>query len=149
VLGIGDEIRMTVYGEDDLSGQYQIGSTGIVALPLVGNVPAAGHTIDQFEQAVRDKLTKGYLNDPRVSVQVANYRPFFILGEVAKPGSYPYVNGMTVLSAVATAGGYTYRADRGDVRVTHANVANKEEEDINETSAIMPGDVIRVTERFF
>jgi polysaccharide export outer membrane protein len=149
VLGTGDEIRLTVYGEDDLSGQYEISSTGIVALPLVGNVQAAGHTISQFEGLVREKMTQGYLKDPRVSVQVTNYRPFFILGEVAKPGSYPYVNGMTVLSAVALAGGYTYRADKGDIRVTHANVPTKEEQDSDERTNVIPGDIIRVTERFF
>jgi polysaccharide export outer membrane protein len=149
VLGTGDEVRLTVYGEDDLSGQYTVGSTGVVALPLVGNVDAAGHTVGQFEAAVRAKLVEGYIKDPRVSAQVVNYRPFFILGEVAKPGSYPYVNGMTVLSAVATAGGYTYRADHGDIRVIRASDPSKTEQDVEQNGAVMPGDIVRVTERFF
>lgn len=99
-----------------------------------------------FEQTVRVKLSDGYLRDPRVSTQVINYRPFFILGEVAKPGSYPYVNGMTIINAVALAGSYTYRADKGGVTVAHAN--DPEDQDAAET-VVMPGDVIRVPERFF
>lgn len=147
VLGTGDQIRLTVYGEDDLSGQYEVGSTGMVALPLIGEVNAAGRTIAEFESAVAARLKQGYLKDPRVSAQVANYRPFFILGEVSKPGSYPYVNGMTVLNAVALAGGYTYRADKDGVTITHAAAAK--ENDVRENAAVMPGDIIRVPERLF
>lgn len=149
VLGAGDEIRMTVYGEDDLSGQYLIGSTGIVALPLIGNMQAAGQTIHQFEEAVHDKFSQGYLKDPHVGVQVVNYRPFFILGEVTRPGSYPFVNGMRVLTAIAIGGGYTYRADKGDIRIVHASDPDKAEQDAKETDVVMPGDIIRVPERFF
>ncbi|MDD5586669.1 MAG: polysaccharide export protein [Alphaproteobacteria bacterium] len=149
VLGVGDRFRLTVYGEEDLSGEYEVNSTGQAALPLIGNMPAAGQTVHSFEQAVRDKLSAGYLHDPRVSVQVSNYRPFFILGEVSKPGSYPYVNGMTVLNAVAMAGGYTYRADKSDAVVIHANDANKMEQPIREEDTVKPGDIIRVPERFF
>lgn len=149
ILGTGDEIRLIVYGEEDLSGQYLVGSTGIVALPLIGNINAAGHTVGQFEAAVRAKLSAGYVKDPRVSAQVINYRPFYIIGEVAKPGSYPYVNGMIVLNAVALAGGYTYRADAGDIRVVHASDPAKKERDIEQNEQVMPGDIIRVTERFF
>lgn len=149
VLGVGDRLKLTVYGEDDLSGDYEIGSTGIVALPLIGNIPAAQQTIHSFEEAVRAKLSAGYLHDPRVSVQVINYRPFFILGEVTRPGSYPYVNGMTILNAIALAGGYTYRADESGVVIVHANDPNKNETKAREDATVMPGDIIRVPERFF
>lgn len=149
ILGAGDEISMKVYGEDDLSGQYLIGSTGVMTLPLIGNVQAAGLTIHALEDAVREKLSKGYLKDPHVGIQVVNYRPFFILGEVMKPGSYPYVNGMRVLTAIAIGGGYTYRADKGDIRIVHVNDPKKEEQDAKETDIVMPGDVVRVPERFF
>jgi polysaccharide export outer membrane protein len=149
VLGIGDHIRLTVYGEDDLSGEYEVNSTGMMALPLIGAIKAAGTTLREFEEAVRVKLKAGYLNDPRVSVQVANYRPFFILGEVSKPGSYPYVNGMTVLNAVALAGGYTYRADDGGVTIVHATDAQKKEQRAREDDIVMPGDIVRVPERLF
>ncbi|NTU77274.1 MAG: hypothetical protein HGA90_05615, partial [Alphaproteobacteria bacterium] len=93
VLCTGDRVRLTVYGEDDLSGEYEVNSTGRVALPLVGNIDAANRTVREFEEVVRAQLNKGYLKNPRVSAQVASYRPFFILGEVAKPGNYAYVNG--------------------------------------------------------
>lgn len=146
VLGVGDKIRLTVFGETDLSGDYEIGSTGLVALPLIGDIRAAGQPLRVFEQSVRAKLSQGYLRDPRVSAQVVNYRPFFILGEVAKPGSYPYVNGMTVLNAVALAGGYTYRADKSGVTVTRGG---DRENKVDETASVRPGDIIRVPERFF
>lgn len=149
VLGTGDRIRLNVYGEAELSGEYEVGSTGIVAMPLIGDIPAAGRPLRAFEVAVRDKLAQGYLRDPRVSAQVVNYRPFFILGEVAKPGSYPYVNGMTILNAVALAGGYTYRADKSGVTLTQANDPEKKEKAVPEESSVMPGDIIRVPERFF
>jgi polysaccharide export outer membrane protein len=148
VLGTGDQIRLTVYGEDDLSGQYEVSSTGMIALPLIGEVGAAGKTVPQFTADVESRLRRGYLKNPRVNVEVANYRPFFILGEVGKPGSYPYVNGMTVLNAVAMAGGYTYRADQDGVTVTHAGDPKKEE-DVRENAAVMPGDILRVPERLF
>ena len=149
VLGTGDRLRLTVYGEDDLSGEYEVSSTGIVSLPLIGNVQAASQTIRDFQEAVRNKLAAGYLHDPRVSVQVANYRPFFILGEVSKPGSYAYVNGMTVLNAVAMAGGYTYRADSSGVIIVHANDPEKKEKHVREEETVKPGDIVRVPERFF
>ncbi|MDD2324656.1 MAG: polysaccharide export protein [Alphaproteobacteria bacterium] len=148
ILGIGDKVKLTVYGEADISGEYEVSSTGVLALPLIGDVPAANMTASAFEKQVREKLADGYLNDPRVSAQVTSYRPFFILGEVAKPGSYPYVNGMTVVNAVALAGGYTYRADKGDMTVTRASDPHKEA-DVEETEVVMPGDIIRVPERFF
>ncbi len=148
-LGVGDRLKLTVYGEADLSGEYEVGSTGFVAMPLIGDIPVAGHSLRAFETAVRNKLAQGYLRDPRVSAQVINYRPFFILGEVAKPGSYPYVNGMNVLNAVALAGGYTYRADKSGVTLTKANDPEKKEQSVPEESTVMPGDIIRVPERFF
>lgn len=149
ILGVGDKVRLTVYGEDDLSGEYEVGSTGVVALPLIGSIRAAGFSLHQFEQAVRAKLSEGYLRDPRVNVQVNNYRPFFILGEVSKPGSYPYVNGMTVLNAVALAGGYTYRSDKSGILVVRANDPTKKEQPAAEDASVMPGDIVRVPERFF
>ena len=147
-LGTGDKIRIIVYGEDDLSGEFQVDGSGTVRLPLIGQVAAAGRTIRQFEADVTAKLADGYLKSPRVSVEVTNYRPFFILGEVNKPGEYPYVNGMTVVTAVALAGGYTYRADEDDVYVQR-NGQPEKEMPADGTTKVMPGDTIRVAERFF
>lgn len=149
VLGTGDRIKLTVYGEEDLSGEYEVSSNGVIALPLVGSVEAAGKTVRAFEGAVRAKLAAGYLHDPRVNAMVTNYRPFFILGEVTKPGSYPYVNGMTVLNAIALAGGYTYRASTSKVVIVHASDPAKTETPAREDDVVMPGDIIRVPERFF
>jgi protein involved in polysaccharide export with SLBB domain len=147
-LGTGDKLRIIVYGEDDLGGQYDIDGTGMVRLPLVGQVQAAGLTVRQFEQQVKAKLDQGYLKDARVSVEVANYRPFYILGEVNKPGEYPYVNGMSVLSAVAMAGGYTYRANESEVYVRRSGSTEEQSVNADQTN-INPGDIIRVPERFF
>jgi polysaccharide export outer membrane protein len=147
-LGTGDKIRVTVYGETDLSGEFVVDGSGYVRLPLIGQVMAAGRDIHEFEGDVAAKLSEGYLRSPRVSAEVVNYRPFFILGEVNKPGEYPYVNGMNVVTAVALAGGYTYRADEDDVYIRRGGRA-EEEFPADERTAVMPGDIIRVTERFF
>ncbi len=147
-LGTGDKIRVIVYGEEDLSGEFQVDGSGTVRLPLIGQVNAAGRTVRDFEGDVAAKLADGYLRSPRVSVEVTNYRPFFILGEVNKPGEYPYVNGMNVVTAVALAGGYTYRADESDVYVRR-NGQPEKEVPADERTQILPGDIVRVTERFF
>ena len=109
-LGSGDKIRVTVFGHEDLSGEFEVDGSGNVSLPLIRNIKAEGSTPRELEQVVADRLSPDYLVNPRVSVEVLNYRPFYIYGEVTKPGSFPYVNGMTVINAVAMAGGFTYRA---------------------------------------
>lgn len=147
-LGTGDKIRLTVYGETDLSGEFEVDGSGFVRLPLIGQVTAAGRSVREFEVDVAAKLSEGYLREPRVSAEVVNYRPFFILGEVNKPGEYPYVNGMNVVTAVALAGGFTYRADESDVYIRR-NGKPEAEFPADERTAVMPGDIIRVTERFF
>ncbi len=149
VLESGDHIHLTVYGEDDLSGDYVVGESGYVALPLIGNIMAAKTNTHDLEDAIRAKLSNGYLHDPKVSIQLLNYRPFFILGEVAKPGSYPYVDNMNVLNAAALAGGYTYRASTSRITIIHANDQEKKERDAKETDAVMPGDIIKIPERYF
>jgi len=148
VLGVGDKLQVTVFGEDDLSGEFQVSSTGIVSMPLIGEVKAAGLTASQVQTIIAQKLADGYMKDPHVSLQVSTYRPFFIVGEVMKPGSYTYVNGMTVINAVALAGGYTYRADKDDIKLRHGGPQGQEEK-AGESTAVVPGDVITVPERFF
>ena len=147
-LGSGDKLRVIVYGENDLSGEFDVSGAGNVALPLVGQVRAQGLTVSQFEKAVEKALKQGYLNEPRVSVEVLNYRPFYIYGEVDKPGQYPYTNGMTVLNAVAVAGGYTYRAADDRVYITRGK-GDEVEYPASQAVKILPGDVIRVPERYF
>ncbi|MCP5405881.1 MAG: polysaccharide export protein [Pseudomonadaceae bacterium] len=148
-LGAGDKVKMTVFGEDDLSGEFEVDGTGMLALPLIGELHVGGMTPRGAEQAIADRLSQGYLVNPRVNLEVMNFRPFFILGEVNKPGSYPYVNDMTVISAVALAGGYTARAATGHVFVKRAADAARREVELPEDAKIFPGDIIRVDERFF
>ncbi|MBY0429220.1 MAG: polysaccharide export protein [Alphaproteobacteria bacterium] len=148
VLGVGDKLRITVYGETDLSGEFQVSSTGMVSMPLIGETKAQGTTVSKLKSAITSKLLDGYLKDPKVSMEVLNYRPFFIVGEVMKPGSYDYQNGMTVINAIALAGGYTYRADKDDITIKRGG-QNAKPEKAKEDSTVGAGDVVSVPERFF
>ncbi len=147
VLGAGDKLRIQVFGEDDLSGEFEIDGAGRLSFPLIGEVVAGGKTVRALVNDLQAKLSDGYLRDPRVSVEVINYRPFTILGEVRNPGSYPYKNGMSVYEAVGLAGGFTYRADEDEVEIKRDKQTATYPAD--ETTKVMPGDVIRVGERFF
>ena len=147
-LGAGDKLRLIVFGEADLSGEFDVTGGGRVSLPLIGQIDAEGLTLSQFEAAVIAKLQDGYLNNPRVSAEVLNYRPFYIYGEVESPGQYPYTSSMTILNAVAVAGGYTYRANQDRVFITRgegAEVAYPASQAVK----VLPGDVVRIPERFF
>ncbi|NDE91190.1 MAG: polysaccharide export protein [Alphaproteobacteria bacterium] len=148
VLGIGDKLKITVYGEADLSGEFEVSSTGMVSMPLIGETKALGSTIAKLKSVIAGRLRDGYLKDPKVSMEVLNYRPFFIVGEVMKPGSYTYQNGMTVINAVALAGGYTYRADKDDIKLKRGGQTGKEEK-VKEDTTVGAGDVVSVPERFF
>lgn len=150
VLGVGDKLKITVFGEKDLSGDFEVSSTGIISMPLIGEVPSAQRTVSQIQAEITQKLSSGYMRNPHVSIEVMNYRPFFIIGEVMKPGSYNYVNGMTVINAVALAGGYTYRADKDGATIKHASGGpSAKEQTATEYTTVLPGDVINVPERFF
>ncbi len=149
-LGSGDIVKITVFNQEDLSGEYTVNGAGNISLPLINLINAKDLTVKQVEQAICDKLKPDYLLNPRVSVQVLNYRPFYILGEVKEPNSYPYVDGMTFRNAVAIAGGFTYRAKEDHVRVIRGNNNDPKHEDIlNIDERVQPGDVIHVEERFF
>ena len=148
-LGSGDKIRIIVFGEDSLGGQFQIGSSGSVALPLIGEIPAQGKTPTELQDMIAGALGQGYLLSPRVSVEVVNYRPFYILGEVNKPGEYPYSQGLTVLKAVAQAQGFTYRANKRKVVIRRLDDAVERETPLTAYMPVAPGDTIRITERWF
>jgi len=149
-LGSGDKIHLVVFGQSDLSGDFVVDGTGNVQLPLVGQVKAAGLSSVEFEKEVVQAYRNAeILKDPRVSVQVINYRPFYIIGEVNKPGEYPYVNGMTALNAVAVAGGYTWRGDDSVVYIRRNGSEEERRFPADQSTKIQPGDVIRVGERFF
>jgi polysaccharide export outer membrane protein len=145
-LGPGDRLGIKVLGADELAAEYLVQGDGTIRMLLIGEVPAAAHTPDQLEREIESKLKAGrYITEPRASVAVLAYRPFYILGEVARPGGYPYASGMRVLSAVAAAQGYTYRANQDYVIVTR----NGEERRADILTSIQPDDIIRVPERYF
>jgi polysaccharide biosynthesis/export protein VpsN len=146
-LDSGDLIRITVFGQDDLSGEFEVGSDGSISMPLIGDVPAAKLTLQELEDEIVAKLKPDYLKNPQLSVEVANYRPFYIIGEVKNPGSYAYVGGMRVVNAIAMAGGFTYRARESELLITRAGGGEKEP--AGQNSFVRPGDVIEVPERFF
>jgi protein involved in polysaccharide export with SLBB domain len=148
-LGTGDKVKVTVYGEDDLSGEFFVDGSGQIQLPLVGQVKAAGLTIHEFVAEVQTQLGAKYLRDPKVSAQIENYRPFYIIGEVNKPGEYPFENGLNALGAVALAGGYTYRADDADVYIRRSGSTKEQAFPANAATRIYPGDIVRVGERMF
>lgn len=148
-LGSGDQVRIIIFGEEDLSGEFFLDGEGNVSLPLIGEINAAGLTISQFRSEVQERLSDGYLNDPRVSAEVLSFRPFYILGEVEISGEYPYSDGMTVMNAIARAGGFTYRANTRVVYIKRANTDVEVEVPLTATLRVMPGDTIRVAERFF
>jgi polysaccharide export outer membrane protein len=148
-LGPNDRIRLRVYGEQDITGDYEIDSGGFVSVPLAGRVKATGLTTRQLERAIASALSKGLLRDPRVNVEVATYRPFYILGEVKRAGEYPFKSGLTVLDAVASAGGYTYRANESKVLIRRAGSAVEDAYPLDAPVLVYPGDNIRIPERYF
>lgn len=148
-LGSGDKLRVIVFGEDDLSGQFELDGNGSFSMPLIGQVNAAGLTVSQVEGEIASKLRQGYLRNPSVSVEVLNYRPFYIHGEVKSAGEYPYTNGLTLQNAVAKAGGYSYRANTKTVYIRRANETTERAYNLDQPVEVLPGDTIRVPERFF
>lgn len=146
----GDRLRIAVFGDERMSGEYGVDESGAITLPLAGPVSVAGRTATQAAEAIAAVLmTAGLFRDPKVTVEIVTLRPFYILGEVNRPGEYPYRPGLSLFAAVATAGGYTYRADSGTVYIRKATETAERRYDINADIAIMPGDVIRIPERYF
>src|SRR6202012_4709310 len=148
-LGTGDKVRVIVYGEDDMGGTFEVDGTGTISLPLIGSVKAAGLSSHQLERAISTDLAAGYLNDPRVAVEITTYRPFYVIGQVNRPGQYSYVNEMSILNAVAMAGGYTDHAVDSSVFIRRNGDTEEKCGDADETTKIYPGDVVRVPESTF
>jgi polysaccharide export outer membrane protein len=148
-LGSGDKVRVITYGEQELTGEFFVAGDGKVALPLIGDIDALGLTVPQFQAKVEVALKDGYLKDPKVSVEVLTYRPFYIMGEVKNPGTFPYTNGLTVMNAVATAGGFTYRANEHKVMIRRADTADFVTYRLDPTTPVAPGDTIKIDERLF
>lgn len=148
-LQAGEKIKVTVFGEDRLSGEYEIDPAGFVSLPLAGTVKAAGLSKPELEQELGKKFRGEYLRNPKVTVDVASFRPFYILGEVGKPGEYAYRSGLNVMSAAALAGGTTYRASRSTALIQHVGEEGFKEYPLSPTIPVLPGDLIRIPERYF
>ena len=148
-LDAGDKLRVVVYGQEGLTNTYAIDAGGAITMPLIGSVPARGRTPGGLASEISAKLRSGYIRDPSVAVEIESYRPFFILGEVAAPGQYPYVPNMSVESAVAIAGGFSPRALRDRVTLTHTDNSGSMRAVVPLGTAISPGDTVLVGERWF
>ncbi len=149
-LGPGDAVRLITFGEESLTGEFHVNASGAIAVPLIGAIPAAGLTTHQLEAAVATALKKGnMLREPSVVAEITAYRPIFVLGEVNKPGQYPYQPGMTVVTAAAVAGGFTYRAVEGYASVVRTQGAQAVEGKAVRQAFVQPGDVITIFERRF
>lgn len=148
-LDTGDELRIIVYGQTDLNNTYTVDKAGTISMPLIGFVPARGRTTAEVEHDVAARLRAGYLRKPDVAAEVARYRPIFVMGEVNAAGQYSYVAGTTIQTAIATAGGFSPRADQYAVKVTRNSNGNVETGNLRMTDPVMPGDTIYVRERIF
>lgn len=148
-LGPADKVRVNVFGEEALTGEFTVGGSGRISLPLIGELQAQGLTVTELQDRIAEALRQGFINEPRVNAEVLNYRPFYILGEVSKPGEYPYTANLTVLNAVATAEGFTYRADTRRVYIKRADGAFEQAYPLTTATQVAPGDTIRIGERFF
>jgi polysaccharide biosynthesis/export protein len=148
-LDAGDKLRIVVYGQEGLTNTYAIDAGGSITMPLIGSVPARGRTPAGLASEITGKLRNGYIRDPSVAVEIESYRPFFILGEVQAPGQYPYVPNMSVESAVAIAGGFSPRAMRDRVTLTHADSSGSMRVVVPLGTGISPGDTVLVGERWF
>src|ERR1700691_3179865 len=146
-LDVGDKVHITVFDEPDLTGDFDDNEQGIVSLPLIGQVHIAGMTLSEAQDFITQKYAANYLINPRVNVQILNYRPFYVIGEVKNPGSYQYVNGMSVLNAIALAGGYTPRGNPSNIVIKHSDA--NQELPIGENDTVQPGDIITVHQRLF
>jgi polysaccharide biosynthesis/export protein len=148
-LDAGDRLRVVVFGQDGLTNTYAIDAGGSITMPLIGSVPARGQTPAGLAAAISARLRNGYIREPSVAVEIEAYRPFFILGEVAAPGQYPYVPNMSVESAVAIAGGFSPRARRDQVTLTHTDRSGSMRVVVPLGTSLSPGDTVLVGERWF
>ena len=146
----GDKVKITVYGEEALTGEYDVNPGGYVSMPLIGSIRAAGRSPTEFGRDIENRYRRGgFLQEPHVTVAVVTFKPFYVLGEAVTPGEYPYRSGLTVHAAVAMAGGFTYRASKSVVLIRHTGEDVWKEYPLTEPVPIAPGDLIRIPERYF
>jgi len=148
-LESGDRIRLTVWGQDQMTGEYLVEKDGNIAVPLAGRVQVANLTPPEAEKAVRDKLRNGLVVDPKVTVDVIQFRPIYVVGEVNHPGAYDFTSNITVINAVSLAGGFTYRAKEDSITVMRGTGPNQKKYNVSQTTMLQPGDVVTVPQRYF
>jgi polysaccharide export outer membrane protein len=148
-LSPGDKLTISVFGQDDVSGEFQIDAGGHITMPLLGKVAAADRTVAQLQSEITAALDRDFIVNPRVAIEVLNYRPFYILGQVNQPGSYAYVAGMDVRQAVAIAGGFTRRARTSSVTIIRQSGGATTEIKAKPEAPVLPGDTIEVERRLF
>jgi len=148
-LGPNDRISLSVYGEDEISREYVISPTGMISVPLIGEVEAKGLTVEQLRGEIQRRLAAGFVNNPTISLMITGYRNFYILGEVGRPGEYAYTVGLTVIQAVAEAAGFTYRAAKRYVYIRHEGETEEKKVQLSPDMKVLPGDTIRFGERYF
>ncbi len=148
-IGPGDRLSLTVFGHGDLSGELLVDGSGRVSIPLVGQLPANSKTVSELQQEITTALDRDYIINPRVTLEVVNYRPFYILGQINRPGSYSYIEGMTVRMAIAIAGGFTRRAQEDIVIIIRANDPQQTPLEVALGELVLPGDSIEVERRLF
>ncbi len=148
-LGPGDRLKVTIFGHPQESGEFEVDGSGNLAYPLLGRVPARGKTLPALQEIIRVELDRKFIVDPRVSIEVLNYRPFYIYGEVNRAGSYPFVSGLTIRRAVAIAGGFTRRARREPVTLIRERENGVEKLTSEIDIPVLPGDIIEVPRRLF
>lgn len=148
-LGPGDRITIAVFGHPDLSGEFEIDGNGLIAYPLIGQVKAGDQTVEELQAIIADDLNRQFVVDPRVAIEVMNFRPFFILGQVNAPGSYPYISGLNVRQAVAIAGGFSRRARQDEVIIVRRDGSNEKRYRATPNAPVLPGDTIEAIRRLF
>lgn len=149
-LGPNDRVRIIVFGQPTLTGEFTVDGDGVLSYPLIGNIPTGGMTTAELQKTIAAKLDPDYLVNPSVSAEVVTRRPFYVIGEVARPGNYPYVTDMTVIHAVAIAGGFTYRARKNDFYIKRLDKGDKMVRVLaNSSTVLRPGDTLEVRERYF
>lgn len=148
-IGTGDRLHITTYNEQRLSGDFAVNANGAISFPLLGDVPAAGRTLDQFNRELQGRLASQFLRNPQVTVEILNFRPVYILGEVQRPGEFPYGERLSIYALVARAGGFTYRANQGYAYVRGETEASEHAVRLSSATAVQPGDTIRIPERTF
>lgn len=148
-IGPGDTLLVNVFGEENLSGKYVVDGSGYITFPLIGEVQVADSTVMQLQELLENLYSSGFLVNPQISIELADLRPFYIMGEVKEPGAYPYQEGLFVLNAVALAKGYTYRANTNIALIKRLHNGKIKEIQATEATPVLPGDVVTIKERWF